>query len=170
MSFWVTSWDKKLLIIPRLWGSMVAAATAATAVTTAAATGAATATFVKSQLSLQVLKRLLSLLVCFRLEAIQEAQLLASCAKSDSITRLYAYATTDSQLFLYMERCLCSLRDILTLKKEESINVSLGVSRSLMKQILDGVEFLHSNQISHRDLKVSLYFRTYTTRLSNNTK
>ena len=65
LSCWVTFWDKKLLIIPRLWGSMVAAATPAMAVATAAAaaTAAATATFVKSKLSLQVLKRLLSLLV-----------------------------------------------------------------------------------------------------------
>ena len=43
------------MIIPLLWGSMDAAA--------AAATTAATATFVKSLISLQVLKRLLSLLV-----------------------------------------------------------------------------------------------------------
>ena len=64
MSFWVTFWDESLLIIPLLWGTMVAAAAAATATATAAAAAAAaTAIFVKSQISLQVLKRLLSLLV-----------------------------------------------------------------------------------------------------------
>ncbi|KAG8365255.1 hypothetical protein BUALT_Bualt18G0085200 [Buddleja alternifolia] len=57
------------------------------------------------------------------------------------------------QVYIVMEYLETDLKRYIKLKKEKSLGVS--EVKSLMKQLLEGVKFLHENGVMHRDLKPS---------------
>ncbi|KAG8391099.1 hypothetical protein BUALT_Bualt01G0152600 [Buddleja alternifolia] len=86
----------------------------------------------------------------------REIKILQSLPRHPSMVELKDVIITDGreQVYIVMEYLETDLkRYINNLKKEKSLGIS--EVKSLMKQLLEGVKFLHENGVMHRDLKPS---------------
>ncbi|KAF8356628.1 hypothetical protein PRIPAC_91623 [Pristionchus pacificus] len=85
-----------------------------------------------------------------REETESEVALLRELHGHPSIISIYAFYKTPSFLFAVFEMARGELFDELN----SSVTVSEKKTRRLMRQLLEGVSFMHSRNIVHRDLKL----------------
>ena len=70
-----------------------------------------------------------------------------------SILELYNYFEDNDYVYLVME--LCKNGELFQYVKQRSRPLSESETRSVMMQLVRGLQYLHSNGIIHRDLKLS---------------
>jgi serine/threonine protein kinase len=67
-------------------------------------------------------------------------------------TELYDYGVSESEYYIIMKKYDCSLKEW-RVRQEKPLAENLGVYFSIFKEVLRKVEILHSNKITHYDLK-----------------
>ncbi|KAK6159696.1 hypothetical protein DH2020_003077 [Rehmannia glutinosa] len=82
--------------------------------------------------------------------------ILNSLPPHPSIAELKEAIVEDSGLvFVVMEYLSNDLKKLMDLKKSSNNPFTLGEIKRMMKQLLEGITFLHENEVMHRDLKPS---------------
>ncbi|CAB3402236.1 unnamed protein product [Caenorhabditis bovis] len=84
-------------------------------------------------------------------ETISEVEILRQLAGHPSIIKIHDFYQTPSFLFAVFEM---APRGELFDQLNSTVTVSEKRARKLMRQLFDGVEFMHSKNIVHRDLKL----------------